>query len=198
MQKYDIVLAGLGGQGVMTISQVLATAAHREGIQVKLFEGTGITQRGGGVFGFVRLGESYSPRVPIGRADALISLEISEVASVLHYLKPRGEVWTNSGRSHGYYSKLDPRLYPSQEKIEGFIHLRTPHLYVIPAGELAREAGSPQAVNMVMMGAFLYGSPLLKAESVTQAIEETNPKFAKLNLEAFWKGYSYIKREKAA
>jgi len=198
MQKYDIVLAGLGGQGVMTISQVLATAAHREGIQVKLFEGTGITQRGGGVFGFVRLGESFSPRVPLGRADALISLEISEVASVLHYLKPRGEVWTNSGRSHGYYSKLDPRLYPSQEKIEGFIHLRTPHLYVIPAGELAREVGSPQAVNMVMMGAFLSGSPLFKAESVTQAIEETNPKFAKLNLEAFWKGYSYIKREKAA
>jgi indolepyruvate ferredoxin oxidoreductase, beta subunit len=198
MKNYDIVLAGLGGQGVMTISQVLAAAAHREGIQVKLFEGTGITQRGGGVFGFVRLGESYSPRIPVGRADALISLEISEVASVLHYLKPQGEVWTHSGRIHGYYSKLDPRLYPPQEKIERLIHLRTPHLYLIPAGELAREAGSSQAANMVMMGAFLSGTSLLKTESVTRAIEETNPKFSGLNLEAFWKGYSFLKKEKAA
>ena len=198
MKNYDIVLAGLGGQGVMTISQVLAAAAHREGIQVKLFEGTGITQRGGGVFGFVRLGESYSPRIPQGKADALVSLEISEVASVLPYLKAQGEAWTNSDRIHGYYSKLQPHLYPPQERLEGLIHLRTRHLYVIPAGELAREAGSPQAVNMVMMGAFLSGSSLLRTESVTQAIEETNPKFARLNLEAFWKGYSFIKKEKAA
>ena len=198
MKNYDIVLAGLGGQGVMTISQVLAAASHREGIRVKLFEGTGITQRGGGVFGFVRLGESCSPRIPMGKANTLISLEISEIASVFHYLKPQGEIWTNSGRVHSYYSKLQPHLYPPQEKLEGLIRLRTPHLYVIPAGELAREAGSPQAVNMVMMGAFLSGSSLLKTESVIRAIEEINPKFARLNLEAFWKGYSFIKKEKAA
>jgi indolepyruvate ferredoxin oxidoreductase, beta subunit len=198
MGKYDIVLAGLGGQGVMTISQVLAVAGHREGMEVKYFEGTGMTQRGGGVFSFVRFGRSFSPRIPLGRADALISLEISEVASVLHYLKREGGVWTNSGRIDGYYSKLDPRLYPLQEQVEGLVRLRTPRLSLIPAVELAREAGSPQAVNMVMMGAFLAESALLKTEFVTQAIEEANPKFSKLNLEAFWRGYSFLGKEKAA
>ena len=198
MKKYDIVLAGLGGQGVMTISQVLATAAHREGIQVKFFEGTGMTQRGGGVFSFVRLGEAYSPRIPLGKADVLISLEISEIASVIHYLKPQGEIWTNSGRIHGYYTKLHPDLYPPQEKLESLMRLKTPYLYIIPADQLARESGSSQAVNMVMMGAFRAGSSLLKAESVTQAIEEANPKFARPNLEAFWKGYSFLTKEEAA
>lgn len=198
MRNYDIVLAGLGGQGVMTLSQALASAAHLEGIQIKFFEGTGMTQRGGGVFSFVRFGEAYSPRIPLGKADALISLEISEIASVIHYLKPQGEIWTNSGRIHGYYTKLHPDLYPPQEKLESLIRLKTPHLFIIPADELVQESGSSQAVNMVMMGAFLAGNGLLKTDSVTQAIEKTNGKFASSNLDAFWKGYAFMKKEKAA
>jgi indolepyruvate ferredoxin oxidoreductase, beta subunit len=198
MKRYDIVLAGLGGQGVMTISQVIAGAARQEGLEVKLFEGTGITQRGGGVFGFVRLGETHSPRIPLGRADALISLEVSEIVSVLPYLKPQGEVWASTGKIHGYYSKLNPNLYPAQEKIEAVIRQRTPHLCLVPAGDLARQAGSPQAVNMVMMGAFLAGSSLVRTESVVGQIEAANPKFAAANLDAFWSGYGFVKHQRAA
>lgn len=198
MKSFDIVLSGLGGQGVMTIAQVLAAAASREGIQVRYFEGTGMTQRGGGVFSFVRLGETYSPRIPAGKADAIISLEISEVASVLHYLKPQGQIWANSQRTHGYYTKLHPELYPSQEKLEAMVRSKTIHLHIIPANRLAEAAGSVQAVNMVMMGAFLGGNSMLQNDSVTPAIEESNPKFASSNLEAFWKGYWFVKKEKAA
>ncbi len=182
----------------MTIAQVLATAASREGIPVKYFEGTGMTQRGGGVFSFVRLGETYSPRIPPDKADAIISLEVSEIISVLHYLKPGGQIWTNSERIHGYYTKLHPELYPSQEKLAARVRSKTPHLHIVPANELAQAAGSVQAVNMVMMGAFLGGNPLFRTDSVTVAIEETSPKFASSNLEAFWKGYRFIKEEKAA
>ncbi len=195
MNPYNLVLAGLGGQGVMTVSQVLAAAASREGMEVKLFEGTGITQRGGGVFGFVRFGETYGPKIPAGMADTIISLEISEIVSVIHYLKPEGQVWANAGRIHGYYTKLRPDSYPSQESIETMIRLKTSHLRLIPAERLAQESGSPQAVNMVMLGAFSSNNTLLKDESIAWAIQETNKRFAQVNLDAFWKGHEFAKKE---
>ena len=192
MEKIDIVFSGLGGQGVMTLLQVLAGAATKDHIPVRTFEGTGITQRGGGVFGFVRLGDSFGPKIPVGTADAIIGLELSEIVSVIHYLKPNGEVWANTGKVHGYYTKLAPDLYPDQERIEALVKMRTPHLHLLPAVHLAQEAGSPQAVNMVMLGAFCKTNSFLKLESVTWAIEESNKKFAASNLEAFRKGYDFL------
>jgi indolepyruvate ferredoxin oxidoreductase beta subunit len=192
MGKMDIVFAGLGGQGVMTLLQVLAGAAFRDNVPVKNFEGTGITQRGGGVFGFVRLGETYGPKIPVGEADAIISLEISEIVNVIHYLKPQGQVWANSEKVHGYYTRLHPDRYPLQEKIEGLVRLKTSSFHLLPATRLAQQAGSPQAVNMVMLGAFSKINTYLKTDSITRAIEETNKKFAASNLEAFWKGYHFF------
>ncbi len=191
MEKVDIVFSGLGGQGVMTLLQILASAASKDHIAVRTFEGTGITQRGGGVFGFVRLGEAYGPKIPVGKADVIISLELSEIVSVIHYLKPSGQVWANSEKIHGYYTKLHPDLYPLQERIEATVRLKTPRLYLVPACRLAQEAGSSQAVNMVMLGAFCRSNSFLKLESITGAIEIANKKFAASNLEVFWKGYHF-------
>jgi indolepyruvate ferredoxin oxidoreductase beta subunit len=179
----------------MTISQVLAAAASQEKLPVKLFEGTGITQRGGGVFSFVRFGETYSPRIPVGKGDAILCLEVSEVASVVPYLKAQGEIWTNSGRIHGYYTKLRPELYPTQKEFEAMVKLKTSRSHLLPADRLAQEAGSPKAVNMVMLGAFSKGNSLLKTDAITRAIEATNKRFAEANLQAFWKGYEYAEKE---
>lgn len=197
VNRYDLILSGLGGQGVMTISRILAAAASEEDIPVKLFEGTGITQRGGGVFCFIRFGESYSPKISAGKADTIICLELSEMANVIHLLKPHGHIWTNSGTIHGYYSKLHPGLYPSQESIEEMIGEITSHLYIIPADRLAAEAGSLQAVNMLMLGAFSGGNVFPKSDSITRAIKETYTQFASSNLEAFQKGYEFSKNEGA-
>ena len=179
----------------MTVSQVLAAAAARENVRVLLFEGTGISQRGGGVFGFVRLGDSSSPKIPINGAEAIISLEISEIAGVIQYLRPGGEVWANSGRIHGYYSKLHPHLYPAEEKIIEMIKLKTRQFHLIPADRLAEEAGSAQAVNMTMLGAFSSKNPLFNIDSITWAIEDSNKKFAEKNLKAFWRGFEFAKKE---
>jgi len=195
MKQFSLALSGLGGQGVMTISQVLAAAAAREKVQVLLFEGTGISQRGGGVFGFVRLGDFSSPKIPLKGADALISLELSEITSIIQYLKPNGQVWCNSGRIQAYYSKLNTQLYPTQEKIMEVIKLKTDQVRMIPAHQLAQDVGSPQAVNMTMLGAFLSQNSLLNINSITWAIEETNKKFAQENLKAFWCGYEFAKKE---
>ncbi|NIQ39246.1 MAG: hypothetical protein GTN81_11725 [Proteobacteria bacterium] len=191
MKAFNLVISGLGGQGVMTISQMLAAAGSHEGLGVRLFEGTGITQRGGGVYAFVRFGEVYSPRIPVGEADAIISLEISEIVGVIHYLESDGQVWTNSEKIHGYYSKLRPQSYPDQNRIVAAIRLRTRELHIIPADRLAQQAESPRAVNMVMMGAFSRGNTFLRTESITEAIAQINPKFAEANLEAFWTGYRF-------
>lgn len=179
----------------MTISHVLAAAASRERVDVKLFEGTGITQRGGGVLSFMRFGEAYSPKIPVGEADAIICLEISEIASVIGYLKSHGQIWANSGRIHGYYTKLRPGLYPTQESIEAMIRLKTSHLHMICADRLAQAAGSPQAVNMVMLGAFSGHNSFLNKDCITWAIQETNKKFAAANLDTFWKGYEFAGKE---
>lgn len=198
MEQYKLVLSGLGGQGVMTVSHVLAAAAAMEKIRVLLFEGTGISQRGGGVFSFVSFGESYSPKIPVGAGDAIISLEVSEIANVLKYLKSQGEVWISSGTVHGYYTKLRPELYPAEEKIKEMIQLKTDHSYVIPAHRLAKEAGSAQAVNMTMLGAFSSAHSLLKTDSITRAIGDSSKKHAETNLRAFWKGYEFMKNEATA
>ncbi len=198
MKSFDVVIAGLGGQGVMTIAQVLALAGLRQGGRVKVFEGTGMTQRGGGVFSFVRFGEAFSARIPMGQADALISLEPSELLNVIPYLKPEGTVWMNSEKVNGYYSKLCPELYPSLERLRALIRMRTRQLFVVPAAELARQSGSPRAANMVMLGAFLAQCEIVRTDLVTQAIEDVNPRFRSSNLEAFWKGYGFMKKEEAA
>lgn len=195
MKQFNLALSGLGGQGIMTVSQVLAAAAARENVHVLLFEGTGISQRGGGVFGFVRLGDFSNPKIPINGADAIISLEISEIASVIQYLMPRGEVWANSGRIQSYYSKLYPQLYPAEEKIIEMIKLKTRQFHLIPADRLAQETGSAQAVNMTMLGAFSSKNLLFKMDSITWAIEESNKKFAEKNLKAFWRGFEFAKKE---
>jgi len=179
----------------MTVSHVLALAASREGIPVKMFEGTGIAQRGGAVFGFVRLGEAYGPKIPMGRADAIIGLEISEVLGVLPYLKNDGEVWVSSRRVDGYYTKLRPSSYASREKIETAIRRVTSHLHVVPAEDLAQEAGSPRSVNMVMVGVFVSREKVLTHDSIAWAIQRVSRKFASPNLRAFWKGSEFVSRE---
>jgi indolepyruvate ferredoxin oxidoreductase beta subunit len=195
MKQYNLAFSGLGGQGVMTVSQVLAAAAAHENVEVVVFEGTGISQRGGGVYSFVRFGESYSPKIPIGGADALISLEVSEITRIIHYLKPQGQIWANTGTTHSYYTKLRPELYPMEEKIKEMTRLKTNHLYMIPALHLALEAGSAQAINMTMLGAFSSANPILNMDSITWAIEESSKKYAEVNLKAFWKGYDFAKNE---
>ncbi|MBM3293457.1 MAG: hypothetical protein FJY82_02915 [Candidatus Aminicenantes bacterium] len=195
MTQFSLALSGLGGQGIMTVSQILAAAAGREGVRVLLFEGTGISQRGGGVFGFVRLGDFSNPKIPLNGAEALISLELSEVASIFAFLKPGGEVWINAARIPGYYSKLRPELYPPEGKILDLIRLKTPRVRFIPADRLAREAGSAQAVNMAMLGAFIRRNPLFSKESLIWAIEESNKKFAEKNTNAFRRGFDFVQTE---
>ncbi|MBK8974863.1 MAG: indolepyruvate oxidoreductase subunit beta [Planctomycetes bacterium] len=146
--KTDIVLAGVGGQGVLSMAAIIAAAALREGLQVKQGEVHGMSQRGGAVQAGLRLGDApiHSDVVPEGGAQLILSLEPVEALRYLAWLAPDGVVMT---AAEPFENIPD---YPPLEDIHARIRaLNGGHL--IEAARLAKQAGSPRATNIVMVGA---------------------------------------------
>jgi indolepyruvate ferredoxin oxidoreductase beta subunit len=146
--KYDIILAGVGGQGVLSVSALIASSAMEEGLHVKQSEVHGMSQRGGAVQANLRLSDRpiASDLIPLGSASMILGMEPLESLRYLPFLDPAGTIVTAS----------DPLVnigdYPP---LEGLLaSIRTlPHAALIDADRLAREAGSARATNMVMVGA---------------------------------------------
>lgn len=156
MSVTTVMLVGVGGQGTILAADVLAKVADASGLDVKLAEVHGMSQRGGSVDTVVRFGDRvYSPTVDPGVADHLVSFELLEAARWLHWLKPEGRLVVNNrliaplpvligewGRPVGVEAAL---------AYEGAVFL--------DAEELACEAGSPRSANIVLMGALSVGLP---------------------------------------
>ncbi len=150
--RRGIVLSGVGGQGVLTLSRVLGEALLRRGYDVRIGEVHGLSQRGGSVVVFLRYGERvYAPTVAPGEGDMLIALEMIEAARRLSYLKPGGLVLANR-------LVLPPPMSgepPSLEELEDGIRRAGVRLMVVDGSGIAERAGSPLALNMAMLGAAL-------------------------------------------
>jgi indolepyruvate ferredoxin oxidoreductase beta subunit len=146
--KFDIIVAGVGGQGVLSVSAVIASAAMEEGLQVKQSEVHGMAQRGGAVLANLRLSDQpiASDLIAHGRASLILSMEPLESLRYLKYLSPEGTVITSI---HAVKNIAD---YPPLEDVIAAIR-RLPHAVLVDGDTLAREAGSLRAVNMVMVGA---------------------------------------------
>lgn len=147
--KKDIILAGVGGQGILSIATVIGEAALTEGLYLKQAEVHGMSQRGGDVQSNLRLSSEpiHSDLIPMGGADLIISLEPMEALRYLPYLKPDGWIVTSS------VPFVNMPNYPDiNEVIE---HIKTiPNHILLNVDELAKEAGAPtQAANMVLLGA---------------------------------------------
>ncbi|MDR1636786.1 MAG: indolepyruvate oxidoreductase subunit beta [Treponema sp.] len=151
--KKDIILAGVGGQGVLSIAAIVAQAAAAEGLKVRQSEVHGMAQRGGAVLAHLRLSDTVIPGdlVPRGGADLIISMEPLESLRYVEWLSPRGALVTAA----------DPFInipnYPAPEKVLQTIRA-FPLFRIVEAAALAKEAGLVRAVNMVMVGA---ASPFL-------------------------------------
>jgi indolepyruvate ferredoxin oxidoreductase beta subunit len=146
--KQDIVLAGVGGQGILSIAFVIDHAALKKGLKIKQAEVHGMAQRGGAVQSHLRLSgeEVHSDLIPKGQADMILSVEPLETLRYLDYLQPEGYIVTSSTPMINIpdYPDIDEILAAIRE-VQGSI--------VVDSGELAREAGSGRAQNMVMLGA---------------------------------------------
>lgn len=150
----NIILAGVGGQGLLALAAVIGEAARALGLDVKLAEVHGMAQRGGVVQSHLRYAKRplHSNLVRVGTADLILALEPMEALRYLSYLSPTGAVVSNTS------PLMNIPDYPKEEDILGEIEKLAIHR-LVDAGALAKEAGAMQAGNMVMLGA---GTPFLE------------------------------------
>jgi indolepyruvate ferredoxin oxidoreductase beta subunit len=147
--KRDIILAGVGGQGILSIATVIGDAALNEGLYLKQAEVHGMSQRGGDVQSNLRLSSEpiYSDLIPKGGADIIISLEPMEALRYLPYLKEDGWIVTSSKPF------VNIPNYPDIEDVLAHIKAIKNHV-LLDVETMAKEAGAPaQAANMVLLGA---------------------------------------------
>lgn len=146
--KTDIILAGVGGQGILSIATILGAAALKEDLYLKQAEVHGMSQRGGDVQSNLRLSSNpiASDLIPLGGADIIISLEPMEALRYLPYLSKKGWVVTNTAP---FVNIPD---YPEMDKIQEELS-NLPNVVAFDVDAVAKEKASPRAVNMVLLGA---------------------------------------------
>ena len=155
--KRDIILAGVGGQGILSIATVIGEAALKEGLFLKQAEVHGMSQRGGDVQSNLRLSDEpiASDLIDKGGADIIISLEPMEALRYVEYLKPEGWIVTNE------VPLVNIPNYPDIDTVLSHIRAHKNHV-LLNCEALAKEAGAPaQAANMVLLGAAI---PMLGIE----------------------------------
>jgi indolepyruvate ferredoxin oxidoreductase beta subunit len=187
----NILIAGVGGQGTLLASRVFGKYALLSGMDCKLSEIHGMSQRGGSVVTHVRIGEKiHSPVIWEGGADMIIAFETLEAVRVKHYLKKDGILLVNEEEILPMPCITGVAEYPSNLKTE--LTDSVSRVHFVKALDTALEAGTEKAANIVMHGALckLYD---FDKEIMKQAVAAcVPPKFAELNLKAFELGYERV------
>ena len=184
--KQDIILAGVGGQGILSIAYVIDNAALKEGLSFKQAEVHGMAQRGGAVQSHLRLSNQaiFSDLIPKGAADMILSVEPLESIRYFDYLAPDGIVVTSSSPFVNIpdYPELDDILARVQS---------VPRNIIVDSAKLAQEAGFARAQNMVMLGAASVHLILEKKsleEFILELFKPRGDKVIDINLKAFQLG----------
>jgi indolepyruvate ferredoxin oxidoreductase beta subunit len=196
-KEINIIICGVGGQGVVLVSELLGNAAVRGKVAVKGSEVLGMAQRGGSVFSNLRLGgDVIAPMTPEGKCDVLIAVEPSEALRNIQYLAKNSVVVLNTTTVMPYTVYLGQSGYPKPDEIMAKLKKVTDRIITLDASGLAKEAGSLQAANVVMLGA-LFGTGLMPVEDkfAKEAIlSRFKAKVGEINIKAFDLGYEYAKK----
>lgn len=180
----NIMIVGVGGQGSLLASKLLGWLMVDQGMDVKVSEVHGMSQRGGNVVTYVKFGDKvYSPVIDKGEADFIVSFELLEAARWVEYLKPGGRIIVSNQRIDPMPVLTGQAVYPERlvERMEekGFA------VDVVEGLQLAEEAGSPKAVNLVLMG-MLSNYFQIPLEDWQRAVEACVPKkVLEINRKAF-------------
>jgi len=183
----NVLMSGVGGQGVLAASETIALAAMAEGLQVKQSEVHGVAQRGGSVVSHVRYGPRvFSPLIRCGEVDVLYAGEQLEALRYAHYVKPGGKLVCSD-------QTLEPIRIPGMEKpypqgVQQFLMDKGYGVTVIPALETAVELGDKRCANVVLLGALAECLELADASWQTALTERFPEKILDLNLRAFAAG----------
>lgn len=182
----NIVLCGVGGQGTVLASKLIAAAAMEKGIPVMSAETIGMAQRGGSVFSHVRFGDHlYSPMIAKGSADLIIGFEPGETVRMLPFLKPDGQVVVSKRAIMPVTATLSDSSYSGEAMID-YLQAHVKNLLVVDADTACQEIGSPKVLNTLLLGAAVASDALgLTEEDIKLAMTKKLPeKFHKLNFRA--------------
>lgn len=200
MEEFNIVIAGVGGQGILLAAEIMGTAAVKEGLNVRVSEVHGMAQRGGAVVSNVRIGDkAAAPTVLDGRADVILGFEPLETLRNMKFASEKtlvlmsDEMIFPSGVADG--STKYPSIEEVVRQVEGF----TKNVVVVEAARIAVETGKILTRNVVMIGALAAaGKVPVKIANIKSALRELVPaKYLEVNVKAFELGYKYAKEKQA-
>ncbi len=184
MDTKGVLIAGVGGQGILRASDIFSRVIMATGLDVKKSEVHGMAQRGGCVTSHVRYGQKvYSPLAKKGDVDILVSFEKMDTLRYLDYLKDEGKVIINTEELYPPAVNLGEAVYPTDviETVKGLFH----EVKVVDATALSLQAGNIRAVNTVLLGALSTYLPLT-TETWEQVLKESFPrKLIEINIDAF-------------
>ncbi len=193
--KQDIILAGVGGQGILSIATVIGSAALEQGLHLKQAEVHGMSQRGGDVQSNLRLSSDpiYSDLIPRGGADLIVSLEPMEALRYVPYLAPDGWIITNTT------PMVNIPDYPEMEKVMQELG-KFPQVVAIDVDAIAKDLGSARAANMVLLGAMAAVLHILEPEKLREGIRRIFARkgdaVVESNIRAFDAGLQYSQNKR--
>ena len=188
VEEFNVLIVGVGGQGVILMSELLGNAAVRDGLNVRGSEVLGMAVRGGSVSSIIRIVNGvYGPLIPLGKCDVLVGMEPTEALRNISYLSSSSTVILNTGAVIPFTVSLGASRYPSLNQVIEKLSQAAGKVITVNASNLAREAGSQQATNIVMLGAlFGTGKIPIAEETIKRELEaRLVAKLVPVNLKAF-------------
>jgi indolepyruvate ferredoxin oxidoreductase beta subunit len=193
VKKMDVLITGVGGQGVVLASDIIGETALAAGFDVKKTDTLGMAQRGGSVVSHVRLASKvWSPLIKEGEVDLLLAFEKLEAARWSHYLKPGAIAIINNYVQPPLSVSLGQEKYPSDAEIAAALKRRTDRIYFIDGNKRAQELGNVRTLNIYMLGCFSAFAPLaldIWRDSISRRMPEN---IREINLKAFEMGRKEI------
>ncbi len=197
MGTFRLVIAGVGGQGTLLASQLLAQSAIEAGLHVKIGETYGMAQRGGPVMGHIQIGgDAAGPQIRPGEADALLGFELGEsVRRGVTYLRNEGLAIVNTRKLPPVEVISGMVEYPGEDELITLLRGVTEDIIAFDATSVAEEAGDPITTNLVMIGALTASGALPFSEgTITEALRGMiRPAYLEINVRAFELGKKAFK-----
>jgi indolepyruvate ferredoxin oxidoreductase beta subunit len=190
-KSIDVIVAGVGGQGVILATEILGDAAMRAGLEVIIGETHGMAQRGGSVVSHVRMGHGiYSPTIVEGSADAILGFEPIETLRALKFANQETMIIMNSKPIAPITVSSGAYRYPPFNEVVEKCRTFTPHIAILDAFGIAEEAGSSVAANIVLLGALIATElvPVTEEVLVKTVTKHVPAEFRDVNLKAFEAG----------
>jgi indolepyruvate ferredoxin oxidoreductase beta subunit len=196
MKKLDLLITGVGGQGVILASDIIGEAALATGYDVKKTDTLGMAQRGGSVVSHMRIASRiWSPLIKEGEVDILVAFEKLEAARWGHYLRPGAIAIVNNQALPPLSVNLGNEHYPSDEEITDILRQRSDRIYFVDGTSHARELGNIRTLNMFMLGCVSLFLPL-KVCTWKDSISKCLPSsIRQINIVAFDQGRGKIRQE---